>query len=103
MGRPVQYCGKEVKTAVMRGKYMLKVSDEALKDIPGDEEVGFKRYIRKEAIGPVLVLFAWNVSCPNSFDLQCMFVNTNRDGVLIFFVVSIFDLGQFTGTSTTCW
>ncbi|KAF3907497.1 Omega-crystallin [Arthrobotrys entomopaga] len=60
MGRPIQYCAKEIKTAVIRGRYMLKVSSEALKDIPGDEEAGFTRYIRKEPLGTVLVIFAWN-------------------------------------------
>ena len=61
MGRPIQYCAKEIKTAVLRGKYMWTISTEALKDVPGEEEAGFRRYIRKEAIGPVLVVFAWNV------------------------------------------
>ncbi|KAK6495401.1 hypothetical protein TWF481_003424 [Arthrobotrys musiformis] len=60
MGRPIQYCAKEVKTAVLRGRYMLKASTEVLKDVPGDEEAGFTRYIRKEPLGTVLVIFAWN-------------------------------------------
>ncbi|KAK3721317.1 hypothetical protein LTR37_003193 [Vermiconidia calcicola] len=60
MGRPISYGAKEIKTAVLRGEYMLKISDEALKDTPGEPEGGFKRWIRKTALGPVLVLFAWN-------------------------------------------
>jgi acyl-CoA reductase-like NAD-dependent aldehyde dehydrogenase len=62
MGRPIAYSAKEVTTAVMRGEYLLKVSDEALSDTPGDPQEGFKRYIRKQALGPVLILFPWNVS-----------------------------------------
>lgn len=62
MGRPIAYTAKEVTTAVARGEYMLKISDEALSDTPGDAQDGFKRYIRKQPLGPVLVLFAWNVS-----------------------------------------
>ena len=62
MGRPISYTAKEVQTAVLRGQYMLKVSEQSLKDTPGEPEKGFKRWIRKEPLGPVLVLFAWNVS-----------------------------------------
>ena len=61
MGRPISYTAKEITTAVARGEYMLKISDEALADTPGEPQEGFKRYIRKQPIGPVLVLFAWNV------------------------------------------
>lgn len=63
MGRPVAFTAVEIATAVKRGEYMLKISDEALRDTDGEAEKGFKRYIRKVPVGPVLVLFAWNVSC----------------------------------------
>lgn len=62
MGRPIAYTPKEVTTAVKRGEYLLKISDEALKDTPGEEEQGFRRWVRKEPVGTVLVVFAWNVS-----------------------------------------
>jgi len=61
MGRPISYTAKEISTAIARAEYLLKVSDEALKDTDGESERGFKRYIRKVAVGPVLILFAWNV------------------------------------------
>ncbi|KAM0801779.1 putative succinate-semialdehyde dehydrogenase [Usnea florida] len=60
MGRPIAYTAKEITTAVARGEYLLKISDEALRDTPGEPEKGFKRFIRKAPIGPVLILFAWN-------------------------------------------
>ncbi|SMR58215.1 unnamed protein product [Zymoseptoria tritici ST99CH_1E4] len=60
MGRPIAYTAKEVTTAVARGEYLLKISEEALADTPGEAEKGFKRYIRKTPVGPTLVLFAWN-------------------------------------------
>jgi acyl-CoA reductase-like NAD-dependent aldehyde dehydrogenase len=60
MGRPIAYTAKEVKTAVVRGEYLLKVADEVLADTPGEEEKGFKRFIRKHPVGVVLVIFAWN-------------------------------------------
>ena len=61
MGRPIAYTGKEITTAVARGEYMLKISSDALKDTQGEAEEGFMRYIKKVPIGPVLILFAWNV------------------------------------------
>ncbi|KAI4646889.1 hypothetical protein J4E93_005113 [Alternaria ventricosa] len=60
MGRPIAYTAKEVTTAVMRGEYLLKISDETLQDTPGEAEKGFKRYIKKVPLGPVLILFPWN-------------------------------------------
>jgi len=61
MGRPIAYGAKEITTAVARGRYLLKISSKALEDTEGEAEKGFKRYIKKVSIGPVLVLFAWNV------------------------------------------
>ena len=60
MGRPISYTNVEIKTAVKRGEYLLKVSDECLRDTDGEAEKGFKRYIRKFPVGPVLIIFAWN-------------------------------------------
>ncbi|KAF2861689.1 aldehyde dehydrogenase [Piedraia hortae CBS 480.64] len=60
MGRPISAAAAEITTAVARGEYMLKISDECLRDTPGEAQKGFKRYVRKVPLGPVLVLFAWN-------------------------------------------
>lgn len=62
MGRPINFTAKEVATAVARGEYLLKISNETLADTPGEPQDGFKRYIRKCPLGPVLILFPWNVS-----------------------------------------
>lgn len=62
MGRPISYTGKEIDTAVKRGEYLLRISEDCLKNTEGEEEEGFKRYIKRMPIGPVLILFAWNVS-----------------------------------------
>jgi acyl-CoA reductase-like NAD-dependent aldehyde dehydrogenase len=64
MGRPIAYTGKEVATAIKRAEYLLKISDEVLKDTDGEAEAGFKRFIRKIPVGPVLIIFAWNVGAP---------------------------------------
>ncbi|KAI6713491.1 aldehyde dehydrogenase [Diplocarpon mali] len=53
MGRPIAYTAKEVITAVKRGEYLLKISDDTLKDTDGEAEKGFKRFIRKY---PYLIL-----------------------------------------------
>ncbi|KAK5158156.1 hypothetical protein LTR04_005256 [Oleoguttula sp. CCFEE 6159] len=60
MGRPIAYTGKEIATAVARGEYLLKISGDALSDTDGEKEQGYKRFIKKVPVGPVLVLFAWN-------------------------------------------
>ena len=65
MGRPIAYAAKEITTAVARGEYLLKISGDALKDTDGEPENGFKRYIKKFPVGPVLILFAWNVRMPS--------------------------------------
>ncbi|KAJ8129091.1 hypothetical protein O1611_g4540 [Lasiodiplodia mahajangana] len=60
MGRPIAYTAGEIATAIKRANYMIKISEETLKDTEGDAEKGFKRFIRKVPVGPVLVIFAWN-------------------------------------------
>lgn len=70
MGRPIAYTAKEIATAIKRAEYLVRVSDEVLKDTDGDAEAGFRRYVRKVPVGPVLIIFAWNVSgylvCPKA-------------------------------------
>lgn len=61
MGRPLRFTSGEVATAIKRAEFLLKVSDDVLKDTDGEPEKGFKRFIRKDPVGPVLVIFAWNV------------------------------------------
>ncbi|AEO67185.1 uncharacterized protein THITE_2116019 [Thermothielavioides terrestris NRRL 8126] len=60
MGRPIAYTPKEIATAIKRAEYLLKVSEDVLQDTPGEAEKGFKRFIRKVPVGPVLIIFAWN-------------------------------------------
>ncbi|KAI0173289.1 aldehyde dehydrogenase [Hypoxylon sp. FL1284] len=60
MGRPIAYTGVEVTTAIKRSHYLLKISEDTLKDTDGEAEKGFKRFIRKVPVGPVLIIFAWN-------------------------------------------
>ncbi|KAH9883805.1 aldehyde dehydrogenase [Xylariomycetidae sp. FL2044] len=60
MGRPIAYTGVEVTTAIKRAEYLVKISEDTLKDTDGEPEKGFKRFIRKVPVGPVLIIFAWN-------------------------------------------
>ncbi|KAI0006784.1 aldehyde dehydrogenase [Xylariaceae sp. FL0662B] len=60
MGRPIAYTAVEVTTAIKRGDYLVKISEDTLKDTDGEPEKGFKRFIRKVPVGPVLVIFPWN-------------------------------------------
>ncbi|KAF4555547.1 Aldehyde dehydrogenase-like protein 16 [Elsinoe fawcettii] len=60
MGRPIAFAAKEITTAVARGEYLLKISGDALADTPGEPQQGFKRFVRKVPLGPVLILFPWN-------------------------------------------
>ncbi|PGH11746.1 hypothetical protein AJ80_07007 [Polytolypa hystricis UAMH7299] len=63
MGRPIAYTGGEVLTAIKRGEYLNRTSSTVLGDegiIEGTPEPGFKRYIKKEPVGVVLIIFAWN-------------------------------------------
>lgn len=62
MGRPIAYTPSEITTAIKRGQYLLKISDEALEDTQGEPEEKFRRYIKKVPVGPVLIIFPWNVS-----------------------------------------
>ncbi|WEW57400.1 hypothetical protein PRK78_002867 [Emydomyces testavorans] len=61
MGRPIAYTGVEIATAVKRGEYLNRIAGEVLGEtIEADSETGFKRYLKKEPVGVVLIIFAWN-------------------------------------------
>ncbi|KAM3510112.1 hypothetical protein MY11210_006029 [Beauveria gryllotalpidicola] len=60
MGRPAAFAGAEIDTMRKRADYMLESAEEALRDIKGQEEQGFKRWTSKEPVGPVLIVSAWN-------------------------------------------
>lgn len=61
MGRPIRYGHGEVRGVLERANYMISVAEECLKDdiiehVPGV----IKRYQRKEPLGPVFLIAAWN-------------------------------------------
>jgi acyl-CoA reductase-like NAD-dependent aldehyde dehydrogenase len=61
MGRPIAYCTKEIDTMRKRADYLLSIADESLKDLPGQTESGFRRFLKKEPLGVTLISTAWNV------------------------------------------
>lgn len=61
MGRPIAYCAKEIETMRKRADYLLDIAEDSLKELPGRPEAGFRRSVKKEPVGPVLISAAWNV------------------------------------------
>src|SRR3954463_3115557 len=60
MGRPVRY-GGEFRGVEERARHMMRIAEASLKSIPADEEKpGFRRMIKREPVGLVLVIAPWN-------------------------------------------
>ncbi|MCL1124936.1 aldehyde dehydrogenase family protein [Shewanella surugensis] len=60
MGRPIRYCEGELNGLDERAQYLLQVSDHALSPVVIAEKAGFTRYIKREALGVVLIIAPWN-------------------------------------------
>ena len=59
MGRPVRY-GGELNSFAERVTYMASIAEDALAPIIPEVKAGFKRYIRRDPLGLVLVIAPWN-------------------------------------------
>ena len=61
MGRPVSQSPGELKRGFHeRALYMCSIAEEALADLSTAEKAGFRRFIRREPLGVVLVVAPWN-------------------------------------------
>lgn len=60
MGRPISHSPFEVNGTIERTKGMLNLAEKSLSDVHVDEISGFNRYIKREALGVVFVIPAWN-------------------------------------------
>lgn len=61
MGRPIRYTPFEIKGGFReRAKYMTEIAPQALADVELEDSGDFRKFIRKEPIGTVLVLAPWN-------------------------------------------
>jgi acyl-CoA reductase-like NAD-dependent aldehyde dehydrogenase len=60
MGRPVRYAPSEIRGTLERARYMIGVAADALTDVDPGPKDGFHRFIRREPLGVVFTVAAWN-------------------------------------------
>jgi acyl-CoA reductase-like NAD-dependent aldehyde dehydrogenase len=60
MGRPIRYSGNEVRGTLERARYMIDIAPEALADLNVGPKPDFVRFIRREPLGVVFTVAAWN-------------------------------------------
>ena len=61
MGRPIRYTPFEISKGFQeRAHYMIDIAEGALADIHPQAQAGFRRFIRREPLGAILVLAPWN-------------------------------------------
>jgi acyl-CoA reductase-like NAD-dependent aldehyde dehydrogenase len=60
MGRPVRYAPSEINGTLDRARYMIGIAAEALEDVDPAPKDGFERFIRREPLGVVFTVAAWN-------------------------------------------
>ncbi len=60
MGRPLSQCGGELAGFQDRAQTMISLAERSLADVPASPKPGFLRFVRREPMGVVLVLAAWN-------------------------------------------
>jgi acyl-CoA reductase-like NAD-dependent aldehyde dehydrogenase len=60
MGRPIRYSPNEVNGTLERARHMIEIAPRALADIVAGPKEGFSRFVRREPLGVVLTIAAWN-------------------------------------------
>lgn len=60
MGRPISAAPGEIRGTLERARYMIDIAAGALRDIEVAPKPGFQRLIRREPLGVVLTIAAWN-------------------------------------------
>ncbi len=60
MGRPVGQTPFEVGGFEERARHMIAIAEASLQDVAVDDKPGFTRFIRREPLGLVLAIAAWN-------------------------------------------
>jgi acyl-CoA reductase-like NAD-dependent aldehyde dehydrogenase len=60
MGRPIRYGPNEVRGTLERARYMAGAAAAALADLDAGPKTGFRRFIRREPLGVVFTVAAWN-------------------------------------------
>jgi len=60
MGRPIRYAASEINGTLDRARYMIAIAAEALADVQPAPKEGFQRFVRREPLGVVFTVAAWN-------------------------------------------
>jgi acyl-CoA reductase-like NAD-dependent aldehyde dehydrogenase len=60
MGRPIRYSPNEVRGTLERARHMIELAPRALADIDAGPKENFTRFVRREPLGVVLTIAAWN-------------------------------------------
>lgn len=60
MGRPSRYAPNEVRGTLERARHMIAIAPAALADIDAGPKEHFTRFVRREPLGVVLTIAAWN-------------------------------------------
>ena len=60
MGRPVRYAPSEINGTLDRARHMIGIAGEALADLEAGPKAGFERFVRREPLGVVFTVAAWN-------------------------------------------
>src|ERR1700760_3545334 len=60
MGRPIRYAPSEIRGTLERARYMIGIAAEALADVDPGAKEGFHRFIRRDPLGVVFTVAAWN-------------------------------------------
>jgi acyl-CoA reductase-like NAD-dependent aldehyde dehydrogenase len=60
MGRPARYAPNEVRGTLERARHMIAIAPEALADVATAPKEHFRRFIRREPLGVVFTVAAWN-------------------------------------------
>ncbi len=60
MGRPARYAPNEVRGTLERARHMIAIAPQALADLDAGPKEHFKRFVRREPLGVVFTVAAWN-------------------------------------------
>ena len=60
MGRPLRYAPSEVRGTLERARHMIAIAPRALADIDAGPKDQFTRFVRREPLGVVFTVAAWN-------------------------------------------
>jgi acyl-CoA reductase-like NAD-dependent aldehyde dehydrogenase len=60
MGRPIRYSPNEVNGTLERARHMIDIGPRALADVDAGPKEGFRRFVRREPLGVIFTIAAWN-------------------------------------------